>query len=260
MRKVRKTSEQRAIVALKELLVSRGKMVSEDESFIDNPDAVLEIDGVRVAVECTIMSPEKVMEYHGIRREKGKLNQLFLPQEPHMWLKKAIESKQDKIQQYIQSSLAEQVWLIAHNGSATGIEVGELESTWEVVGYAYGAYITENSFDRIYVVDDLKNDIVCVYSREKGYCVKEIADIAFPPENKIPVSILFFGDLVVQILENGKKGIRADLNNPGKRLCLQPIDAEYSVDYSGVESLSFANIGHGKNPPPLIYAYKNEGE
>lgn len=254
MREHRTKSEQKAIDALKKMLVERGKNVSEDEKIKDKPDAVLIVEGIRVAVECRILSPEMLMYYHGVKREPDKLYQLFLPREPHVWIGRSIEAKNGKIKEYKERGESEEAWLVVHVGFATGVRVGRLEASWEVVGYAYGTYKTDNNFDRIYVVHEQNDEVLCIYRRDTGYCIKEIDQVTFPKGN-IPIEISFFGHVKVKELDNGRPGITLNLNNPAERLCLQPLDLNYGVDYSEIENLSFSNIGTGSGYPEL-FAYE----
>lgn len=258
MRHRRKLSEQRSIDALKAHLSRQGKKVSEDHEIIDKPDALLVVDGVRVAVECRIISPQKLMEFHNIKDKVNDLYMFFLPREPHLWIKHAIAEKASKKKAYKNRTCADEVWLIAHVGGM-GPRVGKLEPSWEIIGYTYGVYISSNPFERVFIIDEVRNNVICLYSHEKGYCVKEIDRLEFPPENKIPIEIQFFSRMIVERLDNGNLGLKPErsLNNPDERLCLPPIATNYKADYSIVESLNFSNIGKG-NKFPELYAYKIE--
>jgi hypothetical protein len=112
------------------------------------------------------------------------------------------------------------------------------------------AWQTEHSFDRIYVVGEADLMPVCIFNRS-------IADGQQEKYSKlriisIPVSIQFFGVFTATEGPNGHGMITSpSLNSPDHRITLQPLDNRFRIDYSGLENLSFSNVGNGNTVPTL---------
>lgn len=230
MRSSRTKSEEASIKLLSEMLLSKGKIVSIDDEIVDKPDAVLVVDGKRVAVECTIFTPQNVMlNYFGFEWIEGRFRRFYLPKEPHMWIRKSINRKSYSIDEYKIRSSSEEVWLIAHAGFMS-LKVGELEPSWEVCGFAAGVRDSDCHFDRVYVINELEKNIVCIYSKERGYCIKDIDSLIFP-EDTIPIEIISFGRVKAVDLGGGKPGIRINVNDMHDQVFFQPLDGRYSIDY-----------------------------
>lgn len=255
MRTIRKATEELAIDLLKKSLERRYDSVKEDRAYTDRPDAVFIVNGKRIAVECRIVTPERIMEFHGITFQADVLYQAFMPTEPHIWARNAVSAKSPYAEVYKKRSDASEAWLVLHIGSARyGPKVGNLAPNWQLIGFTYGVYTATNTFERVYIVDEYEKGVICLFRSERGYCVREIEELDYPGK-KLPVEIIFFGGVRVKLLPSGKKGVSVNLNQPHERLCLQPLDSSYLVDYSAVGTLSFANIGRGASYPTL-YAYR----
>jgi len=224
MRTIRKPSEELAIDLLKKSLESRYDSVKEDRTYTDRPDAVFIVDGKRIAVECRIVTPERIMEFHGITLQADALYQAFMPSEPHIWVRNAVSAKSPYAEVYKKRSDASEAWLVLHIGSTYGPKVGDLAPNWQLIGFAYGVYTATNTFERVYIVDEYEKGVICLFRSERGYCVGKIEEIDYPGE-RLPVDIRFFGKVRIKLLPSGKKGVSVNLNQPYERLCLQPLDS-----------------------------------
>lgn len=117
MRHRRSSDEAAAIEEVRSALSAAGHMVIDDEAITDNPDWVFDIDGWRVAAECTCINLPRLMEWagYGKRRELGKHYEVRFANEPHLWVKRAIEAKDPKIGVYKERARCDAVWLVMHS-------------------------------------------------------------------------------------------------------------------------------------------------
>lgn len=114
---MRRLDDQKAINSVYGALKSQGKALIEEPAFDDNPDWVFELEGRRIAADCTCINLEQIMKWSRSERrlEPGKQYEIKFAFEPHYWIAKAVEDKEPKIAQYKKNSGAEEVWLIAHS-------------------------------------------------------------------------------------------------------------------------------------------------
>ncbi|TXL68924.1 hypothetical protein [Zeimonas arvi] len=259
MRPTRTASEQKAIDVLRESLAQKYAFIVEEDGITDRPDALFVVDGKRVAVECRIFTPERLMKLHGFRFAPEGLYQIFMPLEPHVWVRGAVNEKSLKVNAYKKRCDAEEAWLVLHVGSAAfSHRVNKLEPTWELIGSVCGVCRAANTFDRVYVIDEFDRKAICLYRRDRGYCVSDPGGLDYPGE-RLPISITFFGRVRVAQLASGGKGVSVNLNNPIERVFLQPLDKEYVADYSSVHQLDFSNVWHGR-AYPTMYAHRKPRE
>jgi hypothetical protein len=118
MRRARTKYEQTAIDLLSRRLSQSGHLVEVDPTVTDAPDALLTVDEVRLAVECRTVSPEKVMELHGLRQQPGDLHCAMIPVEPHMWVRAALLAKNPHVDRYKQRANASSAVLLLHSSSS----------------------------------------------------------------------------------------------------------------------------------------------
>ncbi len=259
MRPERTADEQGALNALKGELMSKGHEVEEIEEITDRPDAAFVIDGETIACECRIFTPQKLLQLHGHNMVNGELYQVFLPFEPHIWVQSCIEAKNPHIPVYKENAKATKVWLLVH--ATRGIfsnSIGSLHSsTFDLLKLA--VWQAQHSFDRIYIASETDENAICIFDRsqhdekESEYKTMEVLGV--------PVNISFFGKFTATEGPNGAGviSISQSLNEPNERFMLQPLDERFRVDYSGVNELSFSNIGRG-NSGPSIYTVPVENE
>ena len=84
------------------------------------------MDGVSVAVECRILTPERVLRLRGMPMVDGVAHSLLLPVEPHMWIAAALLVKNTKVQRYRTRTGAAYVALLLHSTSM--FDLGAYES------------------------------------------------------------------------------------------------------------------------------------
>ena len=253
MRSKRKPDETHAITTLREYLVSTGHRVEPFEEVTDRPDAAFSVDGIRVACECRHFTPRSILELHGKKFVEGKLYQLFIPIEPHSWVREAILAKAPSIDAYKATVKADEVWLLIHPPTESGLNffIPKVDQRYFEM-FAIGAWQTAHRFDRIYVTGQDTKDVACIFDRSK----EETEGISYRSASiiKIPVRFCFIHPTQLVKNSNGKVVPKAkSLNNPDEKWKLQPLDERFSVDYLQVDDLSYANIGRGTEPP-VLYA------
>ncbi len=129
-----------ALNALARALAARNIEPRHEPTITDNPDALFFVEGKRIAVECTNLTPDRILKFFSDRRDRaGVMYEIVIPREPHLWVKKAIESKHRKIQGYIASVDAAEAWLLVHCSSIHQFfnpkEQGEYRSTLNLLRY-----------------------------------------------------------------------------------------------------------------------------
>lgn len=116
MRQERTPEESQAIHRLQTALVSAGHIVVDDPSVIDRPDCAFELDGQRIGAECTYINLKQLMEWSGTHGwEDGKHYEVQFANEPHLWVRKAIEAKSGNVGTYKHRARSGEVWLILHS-------------------------------------------------------------------------------------------------------------------------------------------------
>jgi len=253
MRPKRKPDETHAITTLRKYLVSTGHRVEQFEEVTDRPDAAFSVDGIRVACECRHFTPASILELHGKQFVEGKLYQLFIPIEPHSWVREAILAKAPSINTYRATVRADEVWLLIHPPTESGLNffIPKVDQRYFEM-FAIGAWQTAHRFDRIYVTGQDTKDVACIFDRSK----EETEGNNYRAANiiKIPVRFCFIHPTRLVESPDGQVVPKMkSLHHPDEKWELQPLDQRFCVDYSQVHGFSYANIGRGAEPP-VLYA------
>jgi len=236
MRPLRTPSEQHAIDALKASLVAELHDVREIPEITDRPDAAFVVDGRTVAVECRTFTSERLLRLHGLNQPEGKVHQIYLPLEPHVWIREAILAKEPRIPEYAARCNASAVWLVTH--SARGI-FSQLTSLYaEGLSDLFHMAVTQtpHSFERIYITGEDDLPPVCIFSENDDLDQR----LKYSKKNVIciPVRRHFFARVTATEGPNGQGQISIDLHQPDQvQILLQPLDRRFSVDYSQIRAL-----------------------
>ena len=117
MRPNRSPDEHSAIEAVRFALHAEGHVTADDGSFTDRPDWVFRLDDARVGAECTCINLEQLMAWQGRKAARivGKHYEVRFANEPHLWVKKALEAKNSKVKEYVRRANCSAVWLILHS-------------------------------------------------------------------------------------------------------------------------------------------------
>lgn len=254
MRIERTGDEQRAIEAIKKYILQRGITVEEDSDITDRPDALLILPGRRAACECRILSPEKILRMHGIKMQEGDRYRAFLPIEPHMWIRKAIEAKDPKVAEYKTRTNASEAWLILHAKAGFFQHLVD-----EVCGKYFdiammATHQIYHSFDYIFVVTS-GGDVGCIFAAPESSANQ--AKFRNWRVTTISVQIMGLGMVKATAGPDGQGVITVNMNAPHNVVKCQPLDKDFDVDYSNVDALDFANIGND-NPGPQLVAKRKE--
>lgn len=252
MRPTRTPSEQHAISAIVAKLMADGHQVTELADITDRPDAALQVDGRIVAVECRTFTSERLLRLHGIDQPEGKIFQIYLPLEPHVWVQGAIEAKAAKVREYKERCGASAVWLVLH--SARGI-FNHLSAIFEQ-GLADLFYIAVCSrphpFERIYLTGEYDLPPVCIFQPEESPIHRK--KYQKMKVKRIPIERYFFSKVIAIEAPNGQGQITMNFDQTiEQNFLLQPLDKRFRIDYTEIASVQNAFIAQ-KSLPHLVYA------
>lgn len=224
MRSIRKLDEVAAISAVSRVLKESGAQVVDDPAFTDKPDWVFELDGVRVAAECICINLEKLMEWNNSRRrlQQEKCYEIIFPVEPHLWIKKAIEAKVDKVAEYTLRSKSKEAWLIAHSDLDQGLPLFECNEN--MLRTMRDAAASLNSkFERIWFIH---REFGAHQIWRKGEPVVPFPEIDLT--NGYPISNQ--KQLLATITKDGLN-VSVGPENTIESIRLQPLDKRYQINY-----------------------------
>ena len=252
MRQIRTPSEQQAIAALCAILRNNGDTVEELPEYTDRPDAAIRFSGCIVAVECRTFTPERLLRLHGMDWPEGKPFQIYIPLEPHVWIREAIEAKAAKVPEYLARCGASSAWLILH--SARGV-FGHLSRNFE--GglsdlFHIGVWSFPHPFERIYLTGEDNLPPVCIFRTEDEQKLRE--KYANMRIKCIPIERHYIGQVTATAAPNGEGQITLDFNQVIERnILLQPLDIRFRADYSEIAKVTNAFVAQ-RTLPSLIYA------
>ena len=222
MRQSRTSHELAAINMVKKILSNSNIHATDDSSIIDSPDWVFEVDGRRFAAECTCINLERLMSWSNTKREliPDKGYKVTFPNEPHFWIKKAIEDKEGKIPNYLANSNAEEIWLITHSEFDSGLSLYECNDTM-LEGVSRAAASLDSQFSRIFFV----------HSEAGAYQIWEKGDPLQPfPEYEITGKYPSFSmtKFAGTITKDGYNLVLSP-ENEEESIIIQPIDKRYKL-------------------------------
>ena len=232
MRLTRTPLEQSAIDALLGALEAAGQCASADPEITDSPDALLNVDGISVAVECRILTPERVLRLHGLRMLEGEVHSLSLPIEPHMWLAAALKAKNPKVPAYRAKSGAEYVALLLHSSSMFDRGAYESHKDFYTTALVHGLALSESNFDAVLFADE--------HSKEVLLLTDQPSPLRLPvaPQQKVkltglPILRQWFVHSTATEGPNGQGTVTVGpimIGGP-RAIALQPLDHHFLIDY-----------------------------
>lgn len=224
MRKIRTSDEMIAIDLMRQFLSENTNYVLiDDENITDSPDWVFHLNNTRrIGAELRHLSIERVMKWCNSKRklEKEKFYEIIIPNEPHFWLKKAIEDKNEKVDEYKSSSQSDEIWLILHT-DLSGAAFPFFECNDETIRLLIQAAGSINSnFSRIYFIYKGQNPFELWREGDPKTNFPEI-DLL---NGKYPTMVNLTCEFVV-----GKQNISLNYvpENIVEKIILQPLDKRY---------------------------------
>ncbi len=128
----------------------------EDTCFTDKPDLVIENKCKnRIACEFSMVGLRELYKWKNDPKkqlDEDKLDSFIVPREPNIWLKKVIQNKNPKIEQYKKNSESSESWLIVHSVELSPYDVFKLDNKYDLPLLQDSANKTSHNFSRIYIV------------------------------------------------------------------------------------------------------------
>lgn len=257
MRLKQKLVERLALSVFATALEARGIPPIHAPEITDAPDAVFLIDDQAIAIECRYLSHPKLLRLLGPNDwPADRVYEVFLPREPHLWVRDAILEKEPKIPFYKKRSGATQAWLLLHSSSRQRI----LRSDRSVDSQYFellclGAHIAPHSFDQIWIVELSADHRLAVPIYGPGIKTPDISFDRYREQYpSYPIDHFWFSNAMVKESEDleGQKVVRINLNDlVVEPLCLQPLDSRFVIDYSEI----LANPNRNANLKDLQWAF-----
>lgn len=214
--------------ALFDHLVGIGVSVNRIERKInDKPDLFFQAGPNKIGCECVQIPPGRVFKYvHSRFKQLEKSDaaavRVIWPQEQHIWIKEAIESKTNKIGAYKRGCGADIIWLLIHTPVSEKDTTVRYEKD-EIMGLIkYAAKKTNHHFDEIYFWNP-KNGITKIYPVEKVW-----EEVTFNFEGGYPTDGFAMAKAKFTTTEEGGEPVLYDygLVTPDE-IIVPPLDPEF---------------------------------
>lgn len=255
MRPDRKYVEQRALSLFSSALIERGIPPIHAQEITDAPDALFLVQGQRVAVECRYLSHPKLLRLLGpVDWPADKVYEVFLPREPHLWVRDAILEKNPKIPAYKARTGAKQAWLLLHSAIPHKILRPD---RWVGSDFfqllCHGAHITQHEFDQIWVAELSGDTPIATPIFGPGVTTPCLTfDEYLRGQAAYPIDHFRFVKPMIREGADGAKRIEVNLNDlVSEPVCLEPLDSRHSVDYAAI----LANTTRNANLTGLQWAF-----
>lgn len=222
MRVNRTQDEQYAISMVSSKLKACGHSLTTDETITDKPDWVFDLNGVCIGAECTCVNLERLMKWSNSTRNlnQGKCYKIIFPNEPHFWIKKAVEEKEQKIQSYSKNSHADEIWLLLHSDLASPIALYECnDNMLKLMSLAAAAI--NSAFDQIWFVHN-ENGARKLWS--KGDAVVPFPELKL--DRNYPTLRVRQG--IATLTKNGG-AFSVGNENIEETIVIQPLDTRYTI-------------------------------
>lgn len=245
MRPARKPVETHVLSLFAKALLARGIAPIHALGVTDSPDALFAIDGAPVAVELRYAShPELLKLLAGPDWPPDTVYEVFLPLEPHLWVRDAIRDKEKHVQKYKSRTGAKEAWLLLHSTGNQAIIRDDRPIGSEVFElFRLGAYIEPHSFDQVWLVEVVGPHQRAVPIFGPGLSAPTVSPDQFVQARfPYPMDRYWFSNALVK--DDGKGGQKLEINtnnlvaNP---VCIQPIDPRFSIDYQAILSVPNRN-------------------
>jgi hypothetical protein len=241
MRSERTFWETRALDSLKSSLQAGGDVVHEIENITDRPDAALDVSGEVIAVECRVVSIERLLELHKLKLPLNEPCEVFFPVEPHIWVESAIVAKEPKVEEYKRNAGAEKAWLVLHShGQTDPTDVMTLYNTNFKDLFHAACCRTPHSFDRIYLAGQGGEHAICIFDRTMAEAEKK--QYARLRPTGILIKRTSWAHAIAEDMGNGEAGFSGlhAWKEGQKRFTIQPLDPYTKIDYKSILELTAA--------------------
>jgi len=157
MRSTPTTAEQRSVEALIAAFKADNHSVSVVERKIqDRPDALLEIDNIRIACECVQIPPAYIFrQLHQHHQEKDRHSKDLIcsswPNEPHQWMAAAVRKKTLLIPHYLNRTGASEAWLLVHTPANDTKFFINSDDKWLPWALRHGTKMVDHQFAQIHL-------------------------------------------------------------------------------------------------------------
>lgn len=240
MRPQRTPDEDQAISAVVAHLRASELHVNIDESITDRPDAVLVVNGERVALECRTFTPEKLIKEYKKDLVPDRNYQIFLPIEPHSWLGRAISEKNQKIDAYKLNGRASEAWLVVHSVRGPFSCLSEHFKPGLSALFFMSVFQTPHAFSRIYLSLGDEEPAICLYRADAQ---EERAMYEHKVVLSTPVLRYTVSRRKPKLMPDGTFSIVGNVFSEDEELVLlQPLDKSLRVDYEPLKSMPATEV------------------
>lgn len=235
MRPKQKLVERLALSLFAKALEERGIPPINAPEITDAPDAVFLIEGQPVAVECRYLSHPKLLRLLGPNDwPPNKVYEIFLPSEPHLWVRDAILEKNPKIPIYKARTGATQAWLLLHSSTRQKILRPDrsLKSDFFQL-LCLGAYDTPHDFDQIWIAELSAELRMATPIFGPGVMRPNLSfDEYLARQPTHPIDHFWFANPIIKGHEDGQKFVSINFNDlVSEPVCLEPLDERFTIDY-----------------------------
>lgn len=231
MRPTRTPSEESALHALIAALRNDGALVEEVPGVTDKPDAALVLNGEVVAVECRRFMLQDLMRHYSPSRSTEGTRIAYFPLEPHAWVYKSIQKKNEKIPEYCANAGSKRAWLLLHSEPGALVELPDLYLHGHEQQFKLGAVTREHGFERVYLWGPTIAEPICLFSELDSIVARDRL-------RRNPPNTLIIRKLMLQTLDQSDSHSESatytgKLSHSSKTaLLLQPLDIRFKVNYS----------------------------
>lgn len=130
------------------------KVEKVDREIEENPDSAFRVDDITVACDCTQIPPHRIFKWVHTQFEHDSpapnAATVVWPEEPHSWVREAIDNKLHHAEGYRANVEADEVWLLIHTPIRDSQIFVRGKVNWEAQMLRFGASSIDHNFDRIY--------------------------------------------------------------------------------------------------------------
>lgn len=238
MRSIRKPVELAAIDLFARALQTAGVPPIYAPAISDRPDALFLVNGRPVAVECRYVShPQLVRLLAPNNWPADRVYEVFLPIEPHLWVRDAIAEKDRSVAAYLQRTGADAAWLLLHSSYQHEIlREGRREGTEFFELLRLGAHLAPHSFEQVWIAEVATDrpQAVCIF--KAGDARPDVSVATFREKHTpYPLDHHWFANATVLSNDGVEKHVTVNLNElAATPVCLQPLEDGFDIDYGPI--------------------------
>lgn len=197
----------------------------------DRPDALLRVGGVLVACECVQIPPEYIFKQlhkkHPPSAWKGRsvLSSLW-PNEPHQWVADAVKKKSVLHQSYLESTGANESWLLVHTPVQPNQAFLDGSKEWIQWAVRHGAKMVNHPFHQIFLWTP-QHEIYPVWNKERDESTHSELGIGLSEGYPTICTNRFFLKFKTLCAEEAGPKEKRFLFDDSHLTKVRPMDAEY---------------------------------